>query len=63
LDRVCAVTQWGAKAQLGWGFFPPKGEALTFFDRVRQTLVLYRRELIEAGIASAFIGLLALATS
>ena len=34
-----------------------------FSSHVRQTLRLYRSELIEAGLASGFIGMLALATS
>ena len=38
-------------------------EKLTFFSHVQETLKLYRRELFEACVASAFIGFLALATS
>jgi ATP-binding cassette subfamily C protein LapB len=38
-------------------------EKLSFFSHVQQTLKLYRRELFEACVASAFIGFLALATS
>lgn len=38
-------------------------EKLTFFSHVQETLRLYRRELFEACVASAFIGFLALATS
>jgi ATP-binding cassette subfamily C protein LapB len=63
LQGVCAVVQMGPKVQLGLGLFGPTDALETFFDRVRQALGLYRRELLEATIASAFIGLLALATS
>lgn len=38
-------------------------ENRTFFAHVKKTLKLYRRELVEACVASAFIGILALATS
>lgn len=63
LHKSCAVTQFGPRVQLGLGLFAPLGDRLSFFDRVREALMLYRRELLEAVIASAFIGVLALATS
>lgn len=47
----------------GFGIFQKKKEAVTFFSHVQEALALYRRELIEACLASAFIGMLALATS
>ncbi len=63
LHNACAMVQLGAKVNLGLGLFiKPNGE-LSFFSHVRDTLMLYKRELIEACIASAFIGFLALATS
>ena len=48
---------------IGLGIFSKASGDLTFFSNVQQTLLLYRHELIEACIASAFIGFLALATS
>ena len=63
LHRACAVMQLGPKVNLGFGIFVKPDESLTFFSHVRDTLMLYKRELIEACVASAFIGFLALATS
>jgi ATP-binding cassette subfamily C protein LapB len=63
LYRACAVVQFGPKVNLGFGLFIKPDEALTFFSHVRDTLLLYKRELVESCIASAFIGFLALATS
>ena len=48
---------------LGLGFFQRKKETVTFFSHVQEALTLYRPELMEACLASAFIGMLALATS
>ncbi len=63
LHKACAVVQLGPKVNLGFGLFVKSDESLSFFSHVRSTLMLYRRELIEACIASGFIGFLALATS
>ncbi len=63
LYRACALVQLGPKVNLGFGLFIKPDESLTFFSHVRDTLLLYKRELVEACIASAFIGFLALATS
>ena len=53
----------GVEMGIGLGIFSKASGELTFFSNVQQTLLLYRHELIEACIASAFIGFLALATS
>ena len=53
----------GVEMGVGLGIFSKASGELTFFSNVQQTLLLYRHELIEACIASAFIGFLALATS
>ena len=53
----------GVELGVGLGIFSRTTDALTFFSNVQQTLALYKHELIEACIASAFIGFLALATS
>ncbi len=53
----------GVEMGIGLGIFSKASGELTFFSNVQQTLLLYRHELIEACIASAFIGILALATS
>lgn len=63
LYKACAVVQLGPKVNLGFGLFIKPDESLTFFSHVRDTLLLYKRELIEACIASGFIGFLTLATS
>ncbi len=63
LYRACALVQFGPKVNLGFGLFIKPDESLTFFSHVRDTLLLYKRELVESCIASAFIGFLALATS
>ena len=63
LHRACAVLLLGPKVQLALGLLRASAEGLSFFDRVRETLLSYRRELLEATVASAFIGTLALATS
>ena len=64
-DLAGGLYQLYLGVQLGVGlgvFSKPTGE-LTFFSHVQETLLLYRQELIEACVASAFIGMLALATS
>jgi ATP-binding cassette subfamily C protein LapB len=58
-----AQLKLGADTRLGMRLFSASKKAITFFDHIRSTLVVYRSELLEAGIASAFIGFLALATS
>jgi ATP-binding cassette subfamily C protein LapB len=65
LKNSVAILRLGPKVEMGFGFhfFKQKGEKLTFFSHVQETLHLYRNELIEACLASAFIGFLALATS
>lgn len=63
LHRACVLVHLGPKVNLGFGLFIKPDESLTFFSHVRDTLLLYKRELVEACIASAFIGFLALATS
>ena len=63
LHRACAVLYLGPKVNMGLGLFVKPDESLTFFSHVRNTLMLFKRELVEACIASGFIGFLALATS
>jgi ATP-binding cassette subfamily C protein LapB len=65
LLNACAVVRLGPTLDLGFGlgFFKRQDEKLTFFSHVQDTLVKYKQELIEACVASAFIGFLALATS
>lgn len=53
----------GVDLGIGLGILGKQSGELTFFSNVQETLALYRHELIEACIASAFIGVLALATS
>jgi ATP-binding cassette subfamily C protein LapB len=63
LKGCLAELKLGADTRLGMRLFSATKRAATFFDHIRSTLNLYRSELLEAGIASAFIGFLALATS
>jgi ATP-binding cassette subfamily C protein LapB len=63
LQGCLAQLKLGADTRLGMRLFSASKKAITFFDHIRSTLVVYRSELLEAGIASAFIGFLALATS
>ncbi len=63
LHHACSVVHLGPKVNLGFGLFVKADESLSFFSHVRDTLLLYKRELIEACVASGFIGFLALATS
>lgn len=53
----------GVDLGFGLGILSKTSDDLTFFSNVQKTLALYRHELIEACVASAFIGFLALATS
>ena len=53
----------GVEMGFGLGILSQSSNELTFFSNVQHTLALYRHELIEACVASAFIGFLALATS
>ena len=62
LRGLCATVHMGPRLQLGLNLFK-KGENEGFFSHVRDTLMLYKSELLEATVASAFIGFLALATS
>ena len=63
-DASCWV-KLGPSLDLGFGFglFKRQDEKFTFFAHVQETLWRYKQELTEACVASAFIGLLALATS
>lgn len=60
---LCAIVHFGPRVKLGLGLFIKADPRLSFFSIVRETLFLYKKELIEASVASAFIGFLALATS
>jgi ATP-binding cassette, subfamily C, bacterial LapB len=65
LAHKVAMLPLGPAADMGWGLgiVQRKKETASFFSHVREALALYRPELLEACLASAFIGLLALATS
>jgi ATP-binding cassette subfamily C protein LapB len=65
LNHSVAILRLGPVIDLGFGLglFKTENEKLTFFSHVQDALRLYRHELIEACLASAFIGFLALATS
>jgi ATP-binding cassette subfamily C protein LapB len=65
LAHKVAMLPLGPAAEMGWGLgiVQRKKETASFFSHVREALALYRPELLEACLASAFIGLLALATS
>ncbi len=65
LKNSVAILRLGPTVDLGFGFgfFGKKDDKLTFFSHVQDALHLYRHELIEACVASAFIGFLALSTS
>jgi ATP-binding cassette, subfamily C, bacterial LapB len=65
LKNSVAILRIGPTVDLGFGlgFFGKNDEKPTFFSHVQEALHLYRLELIEACVASAFIGFLALATS
>ena len=65
LKNSVAILRLGPNVDLGFGFglLGKKDRKLTFFSHVQDALHLYRHELIEVCVASAFIGFLALATS
>lgn len=63
LKNSVAILHLGPTVDIGFGFFGKKDDKPTFFSHVQDALHLYRHELIEACVASAFIGFLALATS
>lgn len=58
-----AALKLGSNTSLAWSLIKNAGSKPQFFDHIRATLLLYKTELTEACIASAFIGFLALATS
>ena len=61
-DRV-AQLKFTSVPNLGLGLFKRDGARNTFFFHLQEALFQHRQELIEACIASLFIGFLALATS
>ena len=65
LLNASALVRLGPALNLGFGFglFKRQDEKFTFFAHVQDTLAQYKSELTEACVASAFIGVLALATS
>ena len=65
LDDACVVINTGTRA-VGFGLqalFGAKKEDDTFISNVYASLRLYRRDIIEACVASVFIGMLTLVTS
>ena len=48
LAQRCALVQLGPKLSLGLGLFTNKDQDSSFFAQVRETLRLYRKELLEA---------------
>lgn len=58
-----ALLRWRRGTSLGWNLFGTVEGKPKFFDHIRTSLLLYKTELVEACIASAFIGILALSTS
>ena len=65
LQNACALVQLGQALELGFGLglLKRQDDKFTFFAHVQNTLSQYKQELLEACVASAFIGVLALATS
>lgn len=62
--KDCVVNlRFQKEISLGWRLLKKAGNKLSFMDHIRSSLLLYKSELIESSLASAFIGLLALATS
>lgn len=57
------VLKLSANTSLAWRLLRSAGSKPAFFDHIRATLLLYKTELFEACIASAFVGFLAMATS
>jgi ATP-binding cassette, subfamily C, bacterial LapB len=63
-DRCMVLSTRTANVAFGWGALAGRGpEEANFIGHVYATLRLYRGSLVEAMLASAFIGFLALATS
>lgn len=60
--NLAALTLAG-QTSLAWRLLKGADSKLSFFDHIRDTLLHYKREITEACVASAFIGVLALATS
>ena len=64
LFQNTAVVQVGPRSSIGFGLFAKaKKKEVTFFSHVLNVLRTYRKEIVESCVASAFIGMLALATS
>lgn len=63
LKGCLAQLDFGVDTRLGWRLLKSAQGKPTFFDHIRASLRLYRKELIEASIATVFIGFLALAAS
>lgn len=63
LHGALVVLKFASSVGLGLPFFKAADATPTFFNHIRATLELYKTELVEACLASAFIGFLALATS
>jgi ATP-binding cassette subfamily C protein LapB len=65
LENACCWVKLGPSFELGFGFgfFKRQDEKFTFFAHVQDALSMFKHEILEACIASAFIGMLALATS
>jgi ATP-binding cassette subfamily C protein LapB len=63
LKDCLAELKLGADTRLGMRLFSATKIDNTFFFHIRSALILYKSELIEAIIASIFIGVLAVATS
>jgi ATP-binding cassette subfamily C protein LapB len=55
--------KFGPNTQLGWGLLKASDTKPTFFAHIRSALRLYKSEILEACLATVFIGILALATS
>ncbi len=63
LHGCLAALKLASNTSLGWRLLKAASNKPKFFDHIRVTLLLYKKELTEACVASAFIGFLALATS
>lgn len=63
LEGSIAIMQFKPSVDFGLGLFKSDDEKKGFAFHVRSVLFSYRRELLEACLASVFIGLLALGTS
>lgn len=62
IGRIAALSL-STRTSLAWRLMRTTSSRPTFFDHIRAALLLYKKELVEASIGSAFIGILALATS